>query len=278
MHREVWERAVTGALDWVPKNVDITMPSAARLYDYLLGGGHNFDADRTLANRFLVAQPNAKNIARLNREFLRRAVLFMVENGIRQFLDIGSGIPTVGNVHEVAQHAAPESRVVYVDYEDVAVAHSELILIDNERATIVQADLTRPADVLDAPETRRMLDFDQPIGLLMVGVFHFVFPDKDPVGIVRRYRDALAPGSALAISHFTSDLMPAEMAGIVEVMKGSRDPIHPRSREEIVELFTGFDILEPGVVPTPLWHPQGPLAPDDDPNRAGILAGVGRKR
>jgi hypothetical protein len=200
----------------------------------------------------------------------------MVGAGIRQFLDIGSGIPTVGNVHEVAQQAAHDARVVYVDYEDVAVEHSRLMLRDNELAAMVRADLTRPADVLGAPETRRLLDFSQPIGLLMVGVFHFVFPDKDPAGIVRRYRDALASGSALAVSHFTSDLMPAEMAGIVEVMKSSRDPIHPRSREEIVALFAGFDVVEPGIVPTPLWHPHGPLAPEDDPDRAGILAGVGR--
>jgi S-adenosyl methyltransferase len=274
---EVWERAVTEQLDWVPSHVDIAVPSAARLYDYLLGGAHNFAADRALANRFLAAQPNAKNIARLNRDFLRRAVLFMVAGGIRQFLDVGSGIPTVGNVHEVAQQAAPDARVVYVDYEDVAVEHSRLILRDNELAAIVPADLTRPAEVLGAPDTRRLLDFNQPIGLLMVGVFHFVFPDKDPAGIVRRYRDALAPGSALAVSHFTSDLMPDEMAGIVEVMKSSRDPIHPRSREEIVALFAGFDLVEPGVVPTPLWHPHSPLAAADDPDRAGILAGVGRK-
>lgn len=264
-------------LDWIPSGVDIEVPSAARLYDYLLGGAHNFEADRMLADRFLTAQPNAKNIARLNRDFLRRSVMFMLGQGIRQFLDVGSGIPTVGNVHEVAQRMAPESRVVYVDYEDVAVAHSELILAGNERATVVQADLTRPADVLEATETARMLDFDQPIGLLMVGVFHFVLPDKDAPGIVARYRDALAPGSWLAISHFTADLMPEEMAGIVEVMKHSRDPIYPRSKAEITELFTGFEITDPGIVPTPLWQPDGPLAPEDDPNRAGILAGVGRR-
>jgi S-adenosyl methyltransferase len=274
----VWERAVTEQLDWVPSHVDIAVPSAARLYDYLLGGAHNFAADRALAQRFLAVQSNARTVARHNRDFLRRAVLFMIDQGIRQFLDVGSGIPTVGNVHEVAQQAAPDACVVYVDYEDVAVEHSRLILRDNEHAAVVRADLTRPDDVLGAAETRRLLDFDQPIGLLMVGVIHFVFPDKDPGGIVRRYRDATVPGSQLAISHFTSDLMPAQMAGVIEVMKSSRDPIHPRSREEIVELFTGFDIHEPGVVPTPLWRPHGPLAPADQPDRATVLAGVGRRR
>jgi hypothetical protein len=272
------EAAVTERGNWVPSHVDVDVPSAARLYDYLLGGAHNFEADRALANRFLVAQPNAKNIARLNRDFLRRAVLFLISKGVRQFLDIGSGIPTVGNVHEVAQHEDPACRVVYVDYEDVAFAHSELILDGNKLATIVQADMTEPAAVLNADEARELLDFSQPIGLLMVGVFHFVSPDNDAPGIVAAYRDALAPGSWLAVSHFTADLMPDEMANIVEVMKHTRDPIFPRSQAEIERLFAGFDLAEPGVVPTPLWHPDAPLAPEDDPARAGILAGVGRKR
>jgi hypothetical protein len=200
-----------------------------------------------------------------------------MDQGVRQFLDVGSGIPTVGNVHEVAQRADPESTVVYVDYEDVAVAHSQLILEGNPRAVVVQADMTRPDDVLNATATRELLDFAKPIGLLMVGVFHFVSPDKNAPGVVARYRDAIAPGSWLAISHFTSDLMPEEMAKIVEVMRNTRDPIHPRTKEEIAELFTGFDLVEPGIVPTSMWRPDRPAAPDEDPERAGIFAGVGRK-
>src|SRR5919197_968071 len=156
-------------VSWVPDGVDTGKPSAARLYDYLLGGGHNFAADRALAEKFLQAQPNARTIARLNRSFLRRAVLFMMDNGIRQFLDLGSGIPTVGNVHEIAQQADPGTRVVYVDYEDVAVAHSDLMLEGNDEATMVQADLTRPSEVLDHPISRMLLDFSEPVGLLMVG-------------------------------------------------------------------------------------------------------------
>ncbi|WP_031465048.1 SAM-dependent methyltransferase [Sciscionella sediminilitoris] len=264
--------------DWVPWHINIDEPSAARLYDYLIGGGHNFEADRALAQKFLKAQPNARTIGAMNRAFLRRAVKFLFDQGIRQFLDIGSGIPTVGNVHEVAQELDPECRVVYVDYESVAVAHSRMILEDNDRAGVVQADMNDPETILSAPETRELLDFSQPVGLLMVGVFHFVFPDKDPVNLIRRYREALAPGSWLVISHFTSDLEPEEMAAIVEVMKGSRDPIHPRSKAEIEELFTGFDLVDPGIVATSLWRPDGPLAPGEDPKRAGILAGAGRKR
>ncbi|GLW76141.1 hypothetical protein Aglo01_06230 [Actinokineospora globicatena] len=272
------DRAGADATSWVPDGIDLERPSAARLYDYLLGGAHNFAHDRELAERFIKAQPNAREIARHNRSFLRRSVLMLVERGVRQFLDLGSGIPTVGNVHEIAQTADPTSRVVYVDYEEVAYAHSTLMLADNPLATIVQADLTRPQDILDAPQTRELLDFDQPIGLLMAGVFHFVPPEKDPAALVARYRDAIAPGSYLAFSQFTRDLMPAEMDRVVEVMKSSRDPMYPRSLAEITALFAGFDLEEPGVVPTALWRPDLGFDDGGDPNRAGIYAGVGRKR
>ncbi|GLZ33899.1 hypothetical protein Lesp02_60870 [Lentzea sp. NBRC 105346] len=263
-------------LSWVPEGVDTGLPSAARLYDYLLGGGHNFAADRALAEKFLKAQPNARTIARLNRAFLRRAVLFLIDNGIRQFLDLGSGIPTVGNVHEIAQKADPDARVVYVDFEDVAVAHSRLILEHDDRATIIQEDMTEPEAVLEAARKSGLIDFSQPVGVLTVGVFHFVSPERDPARVIAAYRDAVAPGSYLAFSQFTQDLQPEEMAGIVEVMKKSMNPMYPRTKAEISGLFSGFDIVEPGVVPLPLWRPEGPN--DDDPAKAGIFAAVGRKR
>ncbi len=266
------------AAAWVPEGIDLERPSAARLYDYLLGGAHNFAHDRELAERFIQAQPNGRAIARHNRAFLRRSVLFLIERGVRQFLDLGSGIPTVGNVHEIAQGADPTARVVYVDYEEVACAHSALMLADNPLAAIVQADLTRPRDVLAAPETVSLIDFDEPVGLLMAGVFHFVPPAKDPGRIVAEYRDRLVPGSYLAFSQFTRDLMPEEMDRVVEVMKSSRDPMHPRSHAEITALFAGFDLVEPGVVPTARWRPDLGIEDGGDPGRAGIYAGVGRKR
>jgi hypothetical protein len=262
-------------VSWVPDGVDTGKPSAARLYDYLLGGGHNFAADRELAEKFLKAQPNARTIARLNRAFLRRAVLFMMDNGIRQFLDLGSGIPTVGNVHEIAQKADPETHVVYVDFEEVAVAHSQLILEQDPRAEIIQEDMTRPADVLKAAEESGLIDFTQPVGVLTVGVFHFVPPQADPEAIVAAYRDAVPSGSYLAFSQFTQDLQPEEMAGIVEVMKKSQNPMFPRTRSEIEGLLGGFDVIEPGIVPLPLWRPEGTNV--DDPDKAGIYAAVGRK-
>ncbi|MFI9006418.1 SAM-dependent methyltransferase [Actinosynnema sp. NPDC053489] len=264
-------------LSWVPDDVDPGLPSAARLYDYLLGGGHNFAADRELAERFLRAQPNARTIARLNRAFLRRAVLHLVDAGVRQFLDLGSGIPTVGNVHEVARRAAPGSRVVYVDYEDVAVAHSRMLLADDDRSTILQEDLTDPAAVLAGARATGLIDFAEPVGLLAVGVFHFVPPEADPRAVVAAYRDAVPPGSHLALSQFTSDLQPGEMAGVVEVMRRSANPMYPRTHAEITALFEGFDLVEPGVVPLPLWRPE-PGAGEEDADRAGIFAGVGRKR
>jgi len=263
---------------WVPDGVDIGRPSAARLYDYLLGGGHNFAADRELAERFLRAQPNARAIARLNRAFLRRSVLHLVDRGIRQFLDLGSGIPTVGNVHEIARKAAPGSRVVYVDFEDVAVAHSRMLLRGDDSATILQEDMTDPDAVLSAARATGLFDFAEPIGLLAVGVFHFVPPRADPAGVVAAYRDAVAPGSGLALSQFTADLQPAEMVGIVEVMSRSANPMFPRSHAEITGLFAGFDVVAPGVVPLPLWRPEEGAVEDGDPGRAGILAGVGHKR
>ncbi|MDQ3151538.1 MAG: SAM-dependent methyltransferase [Actinomycetota bacterium] len=263
---------------WIPRGVDTSKSSAARLYDYLLGGGHNFAVDRELGERFAVALPGARDIARLNRALLRRAVLTLAESGIRQFLDVGSGIPTVGNVHEIAQQADPGARVVYVDNEPVAVAHSDLLLEDNDRAAAIQADLRNPAGIRDAAATRRLIDFEQPLGLLMVGVFHFIQDADDPLGLMARFREALAPGSHLVLSHFTADSRPEEMAAMVEVMKHGKDPIYPRSHAEVTSLFTGFELLEPGVVPTALWRPTSPGDMHDGPERDQIYAGVGVKR
>ncbi|MGH3839576.1 MAG: SAM-dependent methyltransferase, partial [Pseudonocardiaceae bacterium] len=190
--------------DWVPFGVDMTVPNAARVYDYWLDGAHNFAADREMANKIQQVVPAARDAARINRSFLRRVVLFMVDSGIRQFLDIGSGIPTVGNVHEIAQRADPECRIVYVDKEPVAVAHSELLLAGNDRAAAIQANLRDVRGVLDHPQTQRVLDIDQPVGLLMLWLLHFVPDSWDPVGILARYRDRLAPGSYLALSHVTA--------------------------------------------------------------------------
>ncbi|HEY0639030.1 MAG TPA: SAM-dependent methyltransferase [Pseudonocardiaceae bacterium] len=267
---------MTESITWIPDGVDQELPSSARIYDYLLGGAHNFAADRQIAERFAAVLPGSREIARLNRAFLRRAVLFMVSSGVRQFLDLGSGIPTVGNVHEIAQRAAPESRVVYVDNEPVAVSHSALLLEGNPGAAAVQADLTEPDAVLRHRETRRLIDFSRPLGLLAVGVLHFVPDSRDPDALLGRYRAVLAPGSLVALSHFTADTRPAEVAAMVEVMRHTKDPVHPRSRERFTEFFAGLELVEPGVVSTALWRPDSAADLADRPERDQIHAGVGR--
>ncbi len=263
---------VSETASWVPEGVNTELPSAARVYDYLLGGGHNFPGDRALADELVKVVP-ARDMARLNRAFLRRAVLYLVERGIDQFLDLGSGIPTVGNVHEIAQGANPDARVLYVDYEPVAIAHSELLLESNPRASALQADMRDPEKIVASPRTRELIDFDRPLGLLMVGVVQFIPDDDDPWALVARYRDLLAPGSHLALSAFTWDNAPEGMAGAVEVFRNSQDPIFPRTRGEILRMLTGFDLVEPGLVYTPQWRPE---RPEDaaDAARSNLYAGV----
>ncbi|WP_439098555.1 SAM-dependent methyltransferase [Amycolatopsis vastitatis] len=219
----------------IPEGVDVRLPSAARVYDWLLGGNHNFDADRAVGEKVIAVLPSGRQVAASNRAFLRRAVRYM----ITQFLDLGSGIPTVGNVHEVAQNANPGCRVVYVDYDEVAVAHSRLILEGNPNATVVAADLCHPHAVLTSPDVQTMLDFSRPIGLLMVAVFHFVPDDLRPREIVADYRAALPPGSLLALSHLTADHTPQAMAAVTEAMKNSRDPMYFRTYTEVAALFDG---------------------------------------
>ncbi|MCP3801138.1 SAM-dependent methyltransferase [Allokutzneria sp. A3M-2-11 16] len=270
--------AITETRDpnWVPDEVDINKPSVARIYDYFLGGGHSFAVDREFAEKALLVHPHAPEMARLNRAFLRRAVVFMVHRGIRQFLDLGSGIPTVGNVHEIAQSRARASRVVYVDKEDVAVAHTRLMLEHNWRATMVHSDATRVDDVLNAPETRQLLDFDRPIGLLALTLFHYV-PD-DPFAVAERYRDALAPGSCLAISHLCSDLMSdAENDRLVGLVGKTRDSLYPRGSADVARLFGDFDLVAPGLVTASRWRPDPGSGHSEVLEGDRLLVGVARK-
>lgn len=266
-------KVVSDKAAWIPEGVADTVPSAARMYDYLLGGGHNFAVDREMIDKLNAVAPLVGQMARRNRAFLRRAVLALTECGVRQFLDIGSGIPTVGNVHEIAQQADPQARVVYVDNEPVAISHSELVLDGNDRATAILADMRDPATILEHPKTKQLLDFDAPIGLLMVTVFHYVADTDGPMELMARYRDALVPGSYLALSHVCTDFDSADLAGIVTSMRDSPNPIHPRTRAAIADLFTGFDLLDPGLVPPAQWRPSPARDVVDDP----VLAGVGIK-
>jgi hypothetical protein len=199
-----------------------------------------------------------------------------VSEGITQFIDLGSGIPTVGNVHEVAQVANPATRVLYVDYEPVAVAHSELLLEGNEKAGVLQADMREPDVILEAAG-KGLINLDEPVGLLMVGVVQFIPDADDPWALAARYQESLVPGSFFALSAFTWDSAPAGMEAAVEVFKNSQDPIFPRTHAEILRMFHGFELVDPGLVFTPLWRPEDPETAAASAERSNLYAGVGRK-
>jgi S-adenosyl methyltransferase len=262
---------------WAPQGIDLDRPSAARMYDYYLGGSHNFAIDRHAAEQAMAMWPDLPLIMQANRAFLRRAVRFLVAQGITQFLDIGSGIPTVGNVHEVAQEADSGSRVVYVDIDPVAVAHSRAILAGNPLATVVHGDARDPNRLLELSEVQRLLDFRQPVAVLLIAVLHFVPDDADAYQLVRRLRDAITPGGYIAISHASAEGRPAESASHTQLYARTSTPMMMRSRSDIERLFEGLQIVEPGVVYLPLWRPESPDEVDEHPERFTGFAGVGRK-
>lgn len=264
---------------WAPAELDLDRPNAARMYDYYLGGSHNFAVDRELAGRVLEAWPDMPRAAQANRAFLRRAVRYLAGQGIRQFLDIGSGIPTVGNVHEVAQAINPDARVVYVDIDPVAVAHSRAILAGNPNATVIQADARRPEQIVGDPEVGRLLDLDRPVAVLLLAFLHFFQDDAEAEALVRGLRDVLAPGSYLVISHASYDDMPTDVRERLEgLYTRTPTPVRSRTREQIADFFAGFDLVEPGLVYVPAWRPEGPGDLwHDEPDRVHGFAGVGRK-
>lgn len=261
---------------WAPEGIDLTRPSSARLYDYFLGGAHNFAVDRELARQIVAITPSVGEAMRANRSFLRRAVRYLAGQGIRQFLDIGSGIPTVGNVHEVAQQDAPDSRVVYVDRDPVAVAHSRAILQGNERAAVLQLDLREPERIVTEAQQTGLIDFTEPVGLLLITVLHFISDADDPAGIVACLRDPLPARSHLAVTHVTYENQPPEILRAYELSKHTPEPIIPRSHAEIAAYFDGSTLVEPGLVDIPLWRPDTPDDLDEPPRRSNALAGIGR--
>lgn len=261
----------------VPDGVDTERPSAARVYDYLLGGSHNFAVDREAAHQLLTLMPDAGVQAQANRAFLYRAVRHLLDAGVRQLLDLGSGVPTVGNVHEVAQRRDPATRVVYVDIDPIAVAHSRALLGENQRAAVIQEDLRRPEAILNHPEVRRLLDFGQPVGLLLVAILHAIPNADDPYRIVETLKDALSPGSYLVISHATADSMPELYERFRVVSARSGNPVTARPHPDVVRFFEGFTLLDPGVVWAPLWRPEDPSDVGKEPERCCQYAGVGRK-
>ncbi|WP_433266391.1 SAM-dependent methyltransferase [Actinosynnema sp. CS-041913] len=265
--------------NWAPGDIDLARPSIARVYDYWLGGAHNFAVDRVVADKVLADVPVLRSVILNHRAFLRRAVRYLLSQGIRQFLDLGSGIPTVGNVHEIAQAVDPTSKIVYVDIDPVAVAHSRAILTGNTLVNVLQADVRDARGVLKAPEVQNLLDFDRPIAVLMIALLHFVSDEEDPHGIVGAYRDALPPGSHLALSHAgyeEGDWDPAwdEAKGVYN--RGVSEMTY-RRKQDVEALFEGFRLVEPGVARLPLWRPESPDDLDENSSRFLGFGAMGRK-
>jgi hypothetical protein len=271
------------AEDWTTR-INTGVPNPARIYDYFLGGKDNFPADREVAEQMLAIAPVAREVVEDNRVFLRRAVeVLAAEAGVRQFIDLGSGLPTRGNVHEIAQAVAPDARVVYVDNDPMVVAHSRALLA-GDNTVAIEGDLRRPGTVLEHPDVRELIDFGRPVALLLLAILHFVPDEEDPFGIVARYVDALPAGSHLAISHGTRDiperpdLSPEEMADmgakVEQLYQLTTASLVTRTRAEVERFFDGLELLEPGVVEIQRWRPDGrsSLLP------GGFYGGVARKR
>ncbi|MBS3784114.1 MAG: SAM-dependent methyltransferase [Anaerolineae bacterium] len=264
---------------WVVESVDLDRPNPARIYDYLLGGHHNFAADRAAAERMLALLPHSADACVVQRAFLRRTVDMCTAEGIDQFLDIGSGLPTMGNVHDLARATIPDARVVYVDVDPVVIAHSSQLLKGDPLATIIEADVRRPTMILEHEEVRNLLDFSRPMGLTMTSLLHFVLEDDLAYSACETLIDALSPGSYVAITH--AIVVEGEKQDVVKKAKNdykAAAEVRPRRREEIARFFDGLEILEPGLVSAPLWRPE---APDDllldNPEGYVGLVGVGRK-
>ncbi|REE94916.1 SAM-dependent methyltransferase [Thermomonospora umbrina] len=255
---------------------DPSVPNIARMYDYYLGGKDHYEADRRQAERAMAADPTLLTVIRENRAFVGRAVRYLAEQGIDQFLDIGTGLPTQQNVHQIAHAVDPDARVVYVDNDGQVVAHGRAILADSANSTVVEADLRRPREILDHPETRRLLDFDRPVAVLVVATLHFIPDAAGPQEIMAELRDALAPGSHLALTHASPDGLPDLVAKVVEVYKRTNAPGTPRTYDQVAALFGDFELLDPGLVWASLWRPERPVS-REEALRTWFYGGVARK-
>jgi hypothetical protein len=269
-----------GTAGSLPREIDTSGPHAARIYDYLLGGKDHFAVDRQTAEKAIAAIPTGWTAARENRAFLGRAVRYLAADvGIRQFLDIGTGLPSANNVHEVAQAVAPEARVVYVDNDPIVLAHARALLTSSTqgRTAYIEADLREPETILAHPVTRETIDFSRPLALMLVGILHFV-PDEDgPARIVATLLEALPPGSYLAASHGAPEFNPAGSAMWTRTYRESGVPFQLRTADEFTELaFGGLEMVEPGLVVVSDWRPDraGPLPLAEE---VGIVGAVARK-
>ncbi|MEY9875345.1 hypothetical protein ABH931_004846 [Streptacidiphilus sp. MAP12-33] len=263
---------------WRPAVIDTSVAHSARMYDYWLGGKTNFAADRALGDEVERIIPTIRFMAGENRRFLGRAVRrLMREEGIDQFLDIGTGIPTEGNTHEVAQLENPDARVVYVDNDPIVLAHARALMVGSPtgRTAYVHADLREPEAILRHPALAETLDLSRPVGLMLVSVLMLLQDAEDPWARVAELRDALPAGSCLVVSHVTGDFDEKAVSTVAEAENEGRLPLAPRGREAVARFFGDWELLEPGVVPVMAWSPDG-HAPED-PEAAYYWAGAARK-
>ncbi len=266
-----------------PAGIDTTKPNVSRVYDYMLGGKDNYEADRLMAQKALEIAPDARESGRANREFLGRVVRYLAaEAGIRQFVDLGSGLPTQGNVHEIAQSAAANTRVVYVDHDPTVLVHARALLAVNDTTTVVEADVREADRILDHPKIRRVIDFEQPVSLLMFAILHHLADDDDPAGIIRALMARLAPGSHLAVScfHNPGAALPEVSKQAYAAEKIFNETLGTgrwRTTEEILTYFEGLDLVEPGLVPLPEWHPDTNDRAEPGITYHTFVGAVGRK-
>jgi O-methyltransferase involved in polyketide biosynthesis len=268
----------TSAGERAPQGVDITKPSIARVYDYLLGGKDSFSSDRVVGDKIKTALPEVHLGVRAQRMVLGRAIRYLVgEAGIRQLVDVGSGLPTAGNVHEVAQDVAPETRVVYVDNDPIVLAHARALLAGSVGVSVVDSDLLEPEALLEAPALRAAIDFDRPIGLLLCGIVHYVSDEEDPAGVIARLVAPLPSGSHVFLHHLVEAGTPGEKAAEAAMRQGMGRGYF-RTHEQVRGLLAGLDLVEPGLVRVPDWRPDGSEdSADDHPVLRLAVAAVGRK-
>jgi SAM-dependent methyltransferase len=255
--------------------LDPYQAAPGRLYDYLLGGKDNFAADRELGEQLVAAAPHTRWVLRANREFVERAVTYCAEYGIRQFLDLGCGLPMTDNVHDIARRVDPGCRVVYVDIDPMVVAHTQALMVDGTTGiAAIRQDVRRPAEILCHDDVRRLIDFSQPVTVLIAAVLHVITDIDDPAGVVAEFTAAMAPGSHLVLSHPTHDALPNESARARELYHRANTPLVTRSKREIGAFFAGLELVEPGVVFTAEWRVEREA---DFPGLSGMYAGVARK-
>ena len=265
--------------DWCTHHpfVDASVPNVARIYDYLLGGKDNYSADRNAAVELVRLIPDALRAAHHNRRFLQRAVRFLTADaGVRQFIDIGAGLPTQGNVHEVAQDINPDARILYVDYDPVVISHAQALLVKNPFVVAINRDLRDPAQIIAHPALQALIDLNKPVAILLVAVLHFIRDVDEPHEIVEELKAAMPAGSYLVVSHVTADEIPAQTtAKVRELYNHATAPATPRTRAQIERFFDGMEIVAPGLTDASMWRAES--TPLGETSRTLFYGGIGRK-